>query len=60
MPWSGDDCGPPDGGGFIILNASEIGCWDLVCAIKSRYRQTKILAQTMLEHSDDYAKSKVG
>ena len=39
---------PPPGGGFLVLNDAQIGNFDLVCAIKSAYPQTKIYAQREL------------
>lgn len=39
------DCGPPPGGGFLILNKAQIGNLDLLCLIKRTYPQTKIFAQ---------------
>ena len=52
------DATPPEGGGHLFLTKSQINNWELVCAIKSTYRQTKILLQQELPVSrqSGYAK----
>lgn len=39
------DIGPPPDGGFLVLNAAEIGNLDLLCAIKRAFPKTRIFAQ---------------
>ncbi len=36
---------PPPGGGFLVLNNAQLSSLDLLCAIKTIYPQTKIIAQ---------------
>jgi hypothetical protein len=36
---------PPPDGGFLVLNAVEIGNLDLLCAIKRAFPKTRIFAQ---------------
>ena len=36
---------PPEGGGFIVLNRAQISDWDLVCAFRLVYPETKLIAQ---------------
>jgi hypothetical protein len=46
---------PPPGGGFLILNAAQINCWELICAIKSTYPCTKLIAAKKLpSRTDDH------
>jgi hypothetical protein len=40
-----DYCGPPEGGGFLVLNQAQLGDLDLVCLIRRTFPQTKIFAQ---------------
>lgn len=39
---------PPPDGGFLVLNDSQIGNLDLLCAIKRAYPRTRIYAQRSL------------
>ena len=36
---------PPPGGGYLVLNKNQISCFDLLCAIKTIYPNTKIIQQ---------------
>lgn len=41
--YRGDLPSPPLGGGYLVLNRSQIGCWDLICAIRYWYPDTEII-----------------
>ena len=39
---------PIDGDNFVVLNSRQLGNWDLVCFVRSRYPWVRIIAQKLL------------
>jgi hypothetical protein len=43
----------PPGGGYLVLTESQISNFDLLCAIKTIYPNTRIIAQQMIPIETD-------
>jgi hypothetical protein len=50
---------PPPGGGYLVLSESQIGNFDLLCAIKTIYPNTRIIPQQMIPTSSDLGREQL-